>query len=337
MLPNALIIAPLIVAAVLVVSGFAKLRAPERARSAFAEMRVPDAFRRKSIVRLHPWAEIALAVVLLGAPGVLGFAAAVGSAGLMGIYLWLVIRAVRQPLDVDCACFGSLGDDRITWLTVWRNAWLVVLAGAAVILASEGPSVVTRLGNAGALETVVAGATTALTLWLVLARPRDVGLTEAESANSPLTHAAGAHPDDDYVRIRTPAVPVTLADGSVRTLRQLSGERAQLLLFVSEGCQSCIETIAAVPSWRTAMPQLDIRLALPTSPEVSGIASSVPPMTIHDTDYLTWESFGISGTPSALLLGADGLLAGGPVTGSEAVPAFVATVTAELGPSVAEA
>ena len=127
----------------------------------------------------------------------------------------------------------------------------------------------------------------------------------------------------DYLRVRTPAVPVRLADGSTRTLRQLSESRAQLLLFVSEGCSSCVAIIAAVPEWRTAMPQIDIRLVVHAAAPFSHLTSTDEPQTIHDSDAWLRETFGTRAMPSALLLGVDGHLAGGPVSGRDAVPAFV--------------
>ena len=50
---------------------------------------------------------------------------------------------------------------------------------------------------------------------------------------------------------------------------------------------------------------------------------------MHDTQGVTNRIFG-SRTPSAVLLGRDGLLAGGPDTGSPDVLAFVEDVRAEL-------
>jgi hypothetical protein len=66
------------------------------------------------------------------------------------------------------------------------------------------------------------------------------------------------------------------------------------------------------------------------APAASSLTSTDTPMTAHDPDRLILDSFGISGVPSAILLGADGLLAGGPVTGGSAVQDFVASVEQEL-------
>lgn len=318
--------APLLLAGVLIVSAIGKLRDPARSREAFATMGVPAWLNRPWLSRTHPWAEIALAVLLLVVPGRLGVLVAVLTLLLMLVYLALVVRALRLPVDVDCACFGSFGGERVTAGTAWRNLWLVGIAGVSVASAASGTTVASRVGALGAtnawwLVSVLAGA---VTVWLVLGtggRQAEPGAPEVEEF---------LEVEGDYVRSRTPALPVTLADGTTTTLRELSRLRAQLLIYVSEGCGSCQDTIAAVPRWRRELPQLDVRLVVAVAPEVTRLTSTDEPLSIHDTERLVWDSFAMGGTPSAVLLGADGLLAGGPVLGHDAVPEFVDEIKHEL-------
>jgi hypothetical protein len=135
---------------------------------------------------------------------------------------------------------------------------------------------------------------------------------------------------EDYLRTPTPAVPVLLADGTETDLRALSSQRAQLLLFVSETCGSCTPVIESAQVWRTAMPQLDVRLVVGSAPESSGLASRDEPQTLHDVRRAVRDSFVMQGTPAALLVGADGYLAGGPVAGSTSVAAFVEEIQGQL-------
>jgi hypothetical protein len=65
-------------------------------------------------------------------------------------------------------------------------------------------------------------------------------------------------------------------------------------------------------------------------PESSTLSSTVEPLSVHDTEGLLYETFDLR-TPSAVLLGADGLLAGGPIIGNIAVPEFVDDIREELG------
>ena len=331
-MPNAVsVTAPLLIGLVLMASAVGKLRAPERARAAFSALGVPKPLDRAWVARVHPWAEIALAVLLVVVPGPVGVGVAAAAVALMLVYLGLVVRALRSPLEVDCACFGALGGDLVTKATVWRNAWLTVIALTALWCSLEGRSVASRLGALSAAEWwwLLAAVATGLTVALVLGGGRTQG---AQVEPQPLELAYGD--EGDYVRSRTPALPVQLADGTRTDLRKLSRERAQLLIFVSEGCASCVDIISAVPGWRRDLPQLDVRLVISVQPEVSRLTSSDEPQTIHDVDGWIGESFATRSTPSAMLLGADGLLAGGPVVGRLAVPEFVAEIRQELGVQV---
>ena len=48
--------------------------------------------------------------------------------------------------------------------------------------------------------------------------------------------------------------------------------------------------------------------------------------SLHDPDGYARQSLDATATPAAVLLGADGLLAGGPVVGSEQIEGFVTDV-----------
>jgi hypothetical protein len=327
---DALFIAPIILAVVLAVSAVGKLRGPAASSEAFRDLRVPTPLARPLVITSLPWAELLLALLLVVAGGWLGIVASVGALALFTAYLLLVARALGFEESVDCACFGEFAPGRITRRTIVRNAWLLVLAGVALAAAIMGPSPWSLLaGSTTALSTVAAAVAAALTTYLVAGQSGARG----EAATAPSDDAEDL---EDYLRAPIPALPVTLADGTESDLRTLSGERAQLLLFVSEICGSCEDIIAAAPGWREAMPQIDVRLVVSVAPEMSALTSSQEPLSLHDLAHRLPPSFGFRATPSALLLGADGFLAGGPVTGSVAVPDFVEEIVAQLSAEAVE-
>jgi hypothetical protein len=323
---DALAIAPAILAVVLVVSAVGKLRSPAASAQAFTALRVPPRLAGPLIVKALPWVEIVLGVALVVIGGWVGVIVSLAVLALFCAYLVLVVRARGFETDVDCACFGSMGPGRITTLTVWRNAWLLALAVASVVVASSGDALLSRVVDGTTpWEWLAAAAAAAVTAVLVL------GPGSASPA-APASEGVGelAVEEGDYLRTRTPALPVMLGDGSSTTLRRLADERPQLLLYVSESCGSCEPVIEAVPAWREQLPQLDIRLVLRFGPESSTLSSTVEPLSVHDTEGLLYETFDLR-TPSAVLLGADGLLAGGPIIGNIAVPEFVDDIREELG------
>ncbi|CAN7466226.1 hypothetical protein LJR027_002961 [Terrabacter sp. LjRoot27] len=325
---DALALAPVILAVVLVVSAVGKLRSPSASAEAFRDLRVPAPLSGRLVVEALPWGELLLAALLLLVGGTVGTVAAVAALLLFTAYLVLVVRALGFDEDVECACFGEFAPGRITRRTVVRNAWLVALAVTAVGVATQGSSVVVRVAD-GRLPWwwLVAAVAAALTTWLV------AGQAPAQQERG-VDPTAYADEEGDYVRYRTPALPVTLGDGTTTNLRALSSARAQLLLYVSDTCSSCEAVIAAAPGWSEELTPLDVRLVLRNDPDQTQLTSSDEPQTVHDREGLLVDTFGVHGTPSALLLGADGLLAGGPVVGVDNVKDFVTDIRAELGLSV---
>jgi len=332
-MPVALAIAlPLILAAVLLASAVAKIRRPDDL-SSWADLGVPAVVRRAWLLRLHPWGELGLCLALALLGGALGLVAALAAVALMSAYLLLVVRVLARPDDASCACFGAR--KAVTTVTVVRNGWLTVLAVATAAVIWTNP----LWGGAAAAAADVAGwgwilalgvaaVTTALILWPVAGQdPGD------EAAPAPVAHAQAAEDDLDYIRTRTPAVPVTLADGTTANLRSLTRQQPTLLLALSETCGSCTTVHENEGAWRELLPEVDIRLLLSSMPSSSTWAEVAEPQSLHDPEGYVRESIGEWATPTAVLLGVDGMLAGGPVTGSDAIADFVADIRSALDES----
>lgn len=325
LLPAAALSSTLILVGVLVVSGIAKLRTPDDA-AGWEALGIPAVLRQAWLIRLHPFAELALAAALLLLGGLLGVAAAVVAVLLFAAYLAMVWRARRTEPDASCACFGERRP--ITGRTLVRNGWLTLLAVVSVLTIGSLP----LFGGVAVLAVAVwpwtlALGAVAVTFVLVQEPPagdRPAAVLAAEHTNT----SDSGHDDDnepeDYLRARIPAVPVTLADGSSLTLRQLAETEPVLLLAVSETCGSCAPVIESVDAYRALLPEVSVRFLLQNSPEDSRLASVEEPQTVHDPLRHVGPSFADHWfTPTAVLLGADGLLAGGPVTGTTAIAEFV--------------
>lgn len=312
---------PLVLAAVLVASAVAKLRTPDTL-AGWQELGVPEGLRREWLRRIHPWAELLLgaAVALLG--GLLGLAAALVAVALMGGYTILVTRVVVRAESTSCACFGARRS--VTRVTVVRNVWLTALAimTAAVVWSTPllGGALAAGIPEmAWLVALAIAAMTTALVLW------PDASTAAVNPASDPPARADT--PDDDglldYIRTRTPAVPVTLADGTVVNLRTLAARKPILLLAVSSTCGACEGVVAKRAEWRELLPEVDVRLLLSKPVNLSAWTEQDEPQSLHDVEDYVAESIGYRGTPTAVLLGADGMLAAGPVTGDLGVARLV--------------
>lgn len=322
---------PLVLAAVMIASSVAKFRRPDDI-AGWAEMGVPRRLRQRWLIAFHPWGELLLGIALAALGGVLGLLAAVVALALMVAYLWLVSSVFRRAQGASCACFGTRRP--VTRLTIARNAWLTLLAAATVMVIWVNP----LLGGAVAAADPSAWAwLAAMAVAVVTAMLIVWPEPPAPAAPASVRDAAPAdgEQDVDYFRVRTPSIPVTLGDGETVNLRALASSRPLLILAVSETCGVCEEVIGSADEWRALLPEVEIRLLVTRRPEDSRLTSTVEPQTLHDPKNYFSGSIADWYSPTAVLLGADGMLAGGPETGYAAIKQFVEDIRASLDEHIA--
>jgi hypothetical protein len=312
---------PLVLAAVLISSAVAKFRTPDDL-AGWRELGVPAVFRREWLRRIHPWGELLLGLALALVGGWLGLTAALVAVALMVGYTVLFARVVSRAESTSCACFGTR--KRVTRMTLVRNVWLTLLAvaTAAVIWTTPlfGGALAAGIPDlAWLVALAIAAVTTALVLW------PDEPPPPVDRAPAPAARAETPDEDGllDYIRARTPAVPVTLADGTVVNLRTLAARKPILLLAVSSMCGPCESVVARRAEWRELLPEVDVRLLMAEQVGLSAWTEREEPQSLHDLEDYVAESIGYRGTPTAVLLGADGMLAAGPVTGDLGVARLV--------------
>lgn len=330
MLPTAFVAWPLMLAVVFAFSGYGKLGDDAGATTQeWTDLGVPDALNVDWLRRAHPWGELALAIGLVAAPGVSAVVIAAGATALCVIYLFLVARAIARPEPTDCACFGENARAPITTRTVVRNVVLLALAvGSVAHAVAFGSPLSTLVQSPASWWWLLAVAVAALTAYLIapptaVAAPADV--TEFE----PGVQSSGDA--GEYLRTLTPLANLVDRDGLTYSIVDLSRARAQLLLFVNPGCGSCPDVVAKVPQWRTELPELQIRLVV-TQP-FEDLEVSQPEWVqyaMHDPEGQASRMLRIIHTPTAVLLGTDGMLAGGPTAGTAAIGSFMDDIAAEL-------
>lgn len=333
---SALVLAPVLLAVVLVVSALGKLRDPSAAAAAFDALRVPPLLAAPWLRRALPWAEITLGVAVVALPRPFGVVASLAAVGLFAAYTWLVARALRSPEDVNCSCFGSLTSGRVTRWTLVRNVTLVAVAALAVVDSFEGRAPVVRAVEPGSLGWVTGAAVVAWVVLTILHEPVAQPDADVAGAESPAS-AEEDHDEDDYVRLPIPFAELTDASGATHQLRQLARQRAVLLVWLSLGCGSCQTILDRLPEWADRLGFVDVR---PVFFRSDGVAARLPTFAEHhllDPVGHAQEIFTTRGTPMAVLLGADGLVAGGPVLGVDAVTALVEDIIAQLDDAAAEA
>jgi hypothetical protein len=281
-------------------------------------MQVPAALNRPAVVRSLPYAEIALGLALLltwGRP--LAVVGALVTALFAG-YAVLVARVLRSGDSVECHCFGSLGDDRVTPLTLVRNLVFVALAALATAFGVGGSGVIPALGDleGGEWWWPVMSALLVLAAVLVV-RP---GRMEEVEPAEPV----------DYLRQPIPIGVLVTADDQRVQLRDLARERPHLLVFVSVGCGSCHVLADLLPGMAERLGIVAVATVfsepLDTVPDSMKVPGTTPYL---DPERAVTDLF-TSLRPAAVLFGADGLLAGGPVVGVREIEEFVEDIVGEL-------
>ena len=338
---DALVAAPILVTMTLVVSAVTKLGEREGIEDAMTSLRLPLRPAHRAIAAVLPGLELLLALALWVPAAGIGVVAASGATVLMLAYLVIIARALTFEEEVSCSCFGSLASPAVSRATLWRNMLLVVLSAATVVSAATGrTALVLTQSPLALLGTALALLIAVVLTVLVLGGTRDAGARGTDDGagrgdGTAFDGTADGGEEEllDYERSPIPGGVLQRPDGSLVTLRQLAGRRAVLLIFVSEGCGPCERVLDAAPAWITDLaPFMDVRIALsrPLDQLREATLQRVGDHALHDLQFTARTALGARVAPSAVLLGADGLLAGGPVAGGSGVTAFVAEIQEQL-------
>lgn len=213
-------------------------------------------------------------------------------------------------------------------LLVLSPAIVLLILGGTDRFAGEADATPARSGRApvraaaptaGAPETPAAGSSEA----------------PVEGTAVSADQGADAHEDedDDYLRAPIPFSALKAPDGTPHTLRELASHQAVLLLFFSPGCGACLDLMPKVQDWKAQF-EPHVRVITVFSLDLSQLpeetARQVEGTQMEEVDSSTSMQFDIYGRPAAVLLGADGLMAGGPVAGGRAVERFVGDILEQL-------
>ncbi|WP_165490010.1 galactosyltransferase-related protein [Propioniciclava sinopodophylli] len=136
--------------------------------------------------------------------------------------------------------------------------------------------------------------------------------------------------EPDYHRMAIPAVSVRDASGGLVGLSTLAKDRACLLILLEGASEPPID-ITDMMAWLDDTPQLLVHPMVATTSRVPLLPPEAQALCLFDPTCEARDALGLDGTDvGAVLLGVDGLLAGGPVTGRHEVLAFAAEIRSAL-------
>lgn len=319
----------LLLAAVFLVAGVAKLVDVPGTRASLRDFAAPGALV-PVLAWLLPIAELACALTLL-TPAWAWWGAA-GAAALLVVFtvgIGVTLLKGRRPA---CHCFGQFSSEAVGAATLGRNAFFL---GAALFILSQRTLV--PLSGSGALGsnpavTVLALALVAQTvvgvtvllhvlrqngrlLLRVDALEAKLGLTAAEPINTGLPLGAAA-----------PAFTATDLDGQLVTGASLERPGKRLLLIFSEAdCPSCEALLPDVSTWQKTH-AANVTVALVSAGAAAEVRTKIGTLPVAPVllqrNRAVADAFGVIGTPSAVLI-ERGRIASPLAAGGEAIRQLV--------------
>lgn len=331
----ALLAARLVLAAIFVIAGVAKLADLPGSRRATREFGVPE--RLAGVVGLGvPIAELVIAASLV--PAVSARGAALGATVLLTAFAAAIGRSMARGQRPDCHCFGQLHSAPAGPESLVRNIVLAGVAGSVAVgggrhAGGSATHWVTSLTTAQAAGLVVAlllGAAVVFLGWLslqLLAQngrllARMEGL-EARLGTAPATQPDGPAADGIPVGASAPAFVLPDAGGEVGGLvTLLSAERSVMLVFSDPGCGSCTMLLPEIARWQGEH-RSELLIALISQGDAAAGQARAQEHGLEnvflDEQREVSKLYGVRATPSAVIVDREGRIASALVGGADAI------------------
>ena len=343
----ALLLARLILAAVFLVAGGAKLADRRGSIEAMRGFGVPERFAAPAGLAL-PIAEIAVAILLI--PTATARWGAVGALALLLAFVAGIAWNLAQGRQPDCHCFGQLHSEPAGWPTLARNGVLAAIAAFLLVAGWDdaGTSVFAWLGDLSGVESVLlAGGVVALALiavegWALFHLLQQNGrllirLDALEEAieSGQVGKPAAAKPSGPIsgLKVGTPAPSFELPNlaGAQTALSDLLTPSAPtMLVFSDPGCGPCNALMPEIATWQREHAG-KLTIALLSRGDLEANRSKAGQHGIRNVllqkNREIAEAYESRGTPSAVLVRPNGTIGSSVAGGAEAIRGLVATAT----------
>ncbi len=320
-MPTAVLAGRLLLAAVFLAAGVGKLIDRDGSRSALADFGVPEPLIPLGGVAL-PLAELATAVALVLAPS--AQAGAIAASVLLLAFTIGIGNALVHDRAPDCHCFGQIHSAPAGTGTLARNGTLLLLA-LFVSVRGPGPAIDTWVSQRNSTELALSGVIAALVLAtavlaLLVERRRS---TRTRARWEQVRERSGLPIGSVAPRFELPG-----ACGPSLSLDSLCGRgRPVLVVFADVDCCACEALLPHVSRWQQALARR-LTIALISDDEKKaarrvlceryGIAD-----VLLQRDFEMSDTYLMRGTPSAVIVGSDGLVASDTATGYQMIHALV--------------
>jgi thiol-disulfide isomerase/thioredoxin/uncharacterized membrane protein YphA (DoxX/SURF4 family) len=311
----------LVLAVVFVTSAVAKLRDRSDSREAVRAFGVPSALVPLVSTGL-PWVEMGCALLLL-LPDPAGAVGAAASVVLLLVFTVAIVANLVRGHRPECRCFGAMsGSEGVSWKSVTRNGVLIVL-GVLGLLQLDNPGIIGALAGLApdarwtTIAVVLLAATVvglAAALWTLMGRYGAV-LTRLEVVER-MAGLAEPLPAPEFALDDLDGNRVALEDS-------LAAGRPAMLVFVASNCSHCTELMPDLAAWQNDPdhPMTVVVIAEGSSQDLREKAAVAggPLRILLQQGHEVSDAYDVSGTPAAVMVGVDGLLAAPPALGIDPV------------------
>ncbi len=342
-----LLLARLLLAAVFLTAAAAKLRDPAGSRKAVGDFGMPAALASPFAFML-PFAEIAVAVALV--PTASAWYGAAGALALMAVFTAAIIVNLLLGRRPDCHCFGELTNSAIGWPTVGRNVVIGAIAAFVAVqgIGGSGTSAVAWLDGLDVAEGIaLANGLVALAIaggafWLLSGLMGQNGrlLLRLDDLETALTHQPAAPSSAPAATLPAAGLPVTakapdfrLPDlhGGMITLEGLvAAAKPLVLLFTDPACGPCTALMPEASRWQRELAATMTLAFVSRGKRADNRAKAtefgVTNVLLQD-DREVAEAYLSQGTPSAVLIAANGTIASPLALGADAIRTLISQVS----------
>jgi methylamine dehydrogenase accessory protein MauD len=334
-----LLVARLLLAAVFLLAGVAKLSDRRGSSNALHDFGVPLGLAQP-LSWLLSASEIAVAIALV--PVASAWYAACGALALLGIFVVGIGVNLARGRRPDCHCFGQLHSKPVGWQTLVRNGVLGALAGWLVLRGPGqiGPSLQAHLAAAHDDERRVFILATCVMAFLIFRALRHSEAAEMESdepesvvEESPVPAAeppANVVPIDGLpIGTTAPGFDLPSVGGEQLSLQSLREQGKTIcLMFASPYCDSCVALLPQIRSWMQEHAE-SFNIVVISRGKVKENLAKMKDLDVSrvvlQQAFEVSESYGVTATPAAVLVGADGLIQSHLVVGREEIKQLISS------------